>query len=221
MIEEMKINWDIIFPYDESQNSTIEELRKLRGKIFYEDGLKPHFKVADNKYYDDDKFDFSCYHILARSSDFKIVGAIRVLPMAKQIGCVTSELIGIENFNRVIMENFSCCNDLAEISRWIVAPDYKNSRVSTLLVSGALALVDCLGCIGFGNAERIEELSSLFGAVLFEKDKIYFSQKFNANIQVFYADLNRRSHFALRQISRMNDILRLSIVIKDKIYKGV
>jgi N-acyl-L-homoserine lactone synthetase len=95
----------------------MEEVRLLRGSVFYADGRRPHFKIAQGEHYDPDPIDLHAYHVLAYR-DYQLVGCVRVLPLVSNAArCTTEVLLGTKVFSEMLLELGAQRTTTAEIGR--------------------------------------------------------------------------------------------------------
>lgn len=212
----MEVSWELRCPLEKGGSGAelewLRELQVLRGRVFYEEGLRPFFQVAENQFLDKDNFDLICYHILAKINN-KIVGGIRLLPLSPHRSCVTEEIIGKAPFDELIQ---ACFGDkiigLSEMSRWFVDPKYHATRIGPYLVYAVWALANHLRLAFIANSGRKTKnfITHYGGAYLSKCPGSYYSEKYNDEIHILFFDKKRLSNKALKHIEEMHKILKLT-----------
>jgi len=215
-----KITWEVKVPASLNtleSNDWLKQVTEMRGRVLYENGLRPFFQVGDNQFLDTDAFEASCYHILAKI-DNHIVGCVRLLPLTESLDCVSSEAIGKEIFSSIIKRHYQDLSSLAEISRWIADPHYQTTRVGYDLMFGVWALANHLGFQMIANGgHMVKDGIKLYGvAYLSDNPGPYYSKKYNDNIYLLYFDKNKLSNKAVKAIEKMTEILNLSSILPPK-----
>jgi predicted GNAT family N-acyltransferase len=146
------LSWRLRSPLEEagdqgglSSTDWLDEVRKLRGSVFFAGGRRPHFRT-DGCFSDPDPTDLYAHHILAYDGP-KLVGCIRVYRLAAgSPACVTEKILGEESFSEVLHQQGAQRSDTVEIGRWVVDPAYRaNGRPGTQLAAAAAVLATALG----------------------------------------------------------------------------
>jgi hypothetical protein len=211
------VSWEIMMPLPDPallQDDWLREVREMRGWALYENGRRPYLKKSDDLFWDEDNFDPFCYHILARI-DGKIVGCVRLLPLTNNLNCVTHETVGTQDFLSAIQ---SLCaqysletHEISEASRWIVDPNYQQTKIGYYLGYAAWALANHLGYLFFANGGfKINKLLQHYGGVYLPKNAgPYYSEKYQDDIYILSFDKSRLSTKAIDNIEKMRKILKL------------
>jgi hypothetical protein len=142
------LSWQVRSPLQETDNCEgqsvpdwLDDVRTLRGSVFFEGGRRPHFRTDDGRFSDPDPVDLRAYHILAYDGQ-KLVGCVRVYRLTGNgPACVTERILGEWSFSEVLDQQETQRTDTMEIGRWIVHPAYRaNGRTGTQLAAAAAAL---------------------------------------------------------------------------------
>jgi predicted GNAT family N-acyltransferase len=208
------IDWELKCPIGHEKrewHAWLEQTREMRGYVLYEEGLRPFFKKFDNNYYDCDPFDNRCYHILAKDNG-KVIGCIRLLPMSQNLNCITSEAVGTEVIAKAMAGFGVAFNRLAEVSRWIVHPQYKKTLTGHYLALAVWGLANHLGYQFFASGGfKVNKLLSQYGGVyLSENAGPYYSEKYQDNVYILYFDKNKLSDKAISNIAKMQRVLKIA-----------
>jgi hypothetical protein len=119
----------------------LAEVRALRGKALFDGGKRPAFKTEEGVFLDPDPIDFHAFHILACDEE-KLVGCVRVYHLDRDgLACVAEKILGETKYRQL----FGQAEEIVEIGRWVVDPDYGATNrdfglcVQLAAASGALA----------------------------------------------------------------------------------
>jgi hypothetical protein len=118
----------------------LKELQKMRGRVFYtERGQDGSFLSPNGEYIDADPFDSDAYHILLRAAEGPVACARVSLLQNSKPGLIAT-LLGREQLAQVL----NCCGttwaESCEASRWVVAPEFRNSGLGPRVVAASWAL---------------------------------------------------------------------------------
>src|SRR5579864_6160454 len=129
----------------ESIPTWLEESRSLRGAVLFNDGRRPRFRAADGRFHDPDPIDLYAWHVLAYHGS-SLAGCVRVYPLTEGgPPCLTESLLGTERFTKMTGSLGKKREDVIEIGRWVVDPEFRNRRslapgIGLELAAGAGAL---------------------------------------------------------------------------------
>src|SRR5215475_10245968 len=125
------VSWELRFVEMQDANcgpvsapTWLSEVREMRGRVCYDQGHRPSFRMTKGRCEDADTVDLSAYHVIARSLG-KAVGCARLLPLAKVRSSVIASAIGSERFSSILKELGTTRENAAEASRWIVVPEFR------------------------------------------------------------------------------------------------
>jgi N-acyl-L-homoserine lactone synthetase len=138
------IGWELHKPPTEKSPDWLEEISELRGRVLYENGRRPAFRLPIGRYADPDPLDVHAYHIIARSGG-KAVGCVRTVPIAEGVVGITECLLGQKQFAEMLTSLDMDRRDVVESSRWTVDPFFRASRIGVLLAAGGVAVARALG----------------------------------------------------------------------------
>ena len=123
----------------------LNDIRTLRGSVFFDNGRRQHFKTKDGRFFDDDPIDPYAYHILSYDGA-RLVGCVRVYRWVPSgPAYVTEKILGENRFTEVLYKLGVQRAATIEIGRWIVHPAYRASgRPGVQLAAGSAALAKML-----------------------------------------------------------------------------
>ena len=146
------LSWRVFPPLVEARNwqgrsppGWLDDVRTLRGSVFFEGGRRPHFRT-DAGFFDPDPIDFYAHHILAYDGP-RVVGCVRVYRLtADGPACLTEGILGKGSFSELLCQKGVQRSDTVEIGRWVVHREYRaNGRPGTQLIAAAATLATTLG----------------------------------------------------------------------------
>jgi N-acyl-L-homoserine lactone synthetase len=137
------INWELHNPVA-GQRPWLDEISELRGRVLYEDGRRPAFRLPTGRFGDPDPLDQHAYHIIARTSGI-VVGCVRNVPITVGVMGITERLLGQEQFAEVLATLGVERRDVVECGRWIVDRNFRALRIGMLLAAGAVTTAHALG----------------------------------------------------------------------------
>lgn len=164
------------------------ELRRFRGKVLYEDGLRPDFFI-DGRFDDPDPIDHLSYHILAKRNGL-IKGSIRFTPLNSELDCTSQRILGARAFLNLLKKNEYLGKDLVEVGRWTVSSCFKNSLLGFFLGVGGMSFTNKLKLKPFAHGgHKLSHLIFIFGGKFFKTDPgPYYIKKYND--EIFFIDLD-------------------------------
>src|SRR5687768_4251383 len=98
--EGFMISWELHKP-DASLPSRLDEISELRGRVLYDNGRRPDFRLPSGHFADPDPLDPHAYHIIARN-DGNPVGCVRNVPVTEGVTCITERLLGERRFAEML-----------------------------------------------------------------------------------------------------------------------
>lgn len=137
------IRWELHKP-DASLPSRLEEISELRGRVLYDNGRRPGFRLPSGHFADADPLDRHAFHIIARK-DGNPVGCVRNVPVTEGVTCLTERLLGERQFAEMLAAFGVKRKAAVESSRWMVDPDFRASRIGVLLAAGGVTVAQAFG----------------------------------------------------------------------------
>src|SRR5262245_29285614 len=101
----------------------LSEVWSLRGYVLYNNGQRPQFKVAADRYADPDPADFASYHLLAYRNS-TLVGCARLLPLTTGATGLTESCIGKEPLEQMLQDLGVGRAEAIEGGRWLAHPEH-------------------------------------------------------------------------------------------------
>lgn len=210
--------WEIKPPNQRNRDAVwMDQLSKLRGELFYDEGRRPAFLNASGEYEDIDEFESISTHILTYAKE-QLIGAVRFLPLkASAYRCIASTIAGHDKFKVILQALFPSLANLVELNRLVVHKDYHDCRLGIYLCAAVFVLADDLNYSPVANG-NIHVLSSFhlkhLGGVLFPKYAgPYSSRLYNDNeIYFLYFDKKRYSDFFIRHMEKMRTIIPFEMI---------
>jgi hypothetical protein len=125
-----------------SVSAWLAEVREMRGRVFYEEGRRTFFRLADGSFHDSDPADLHAYHVIARSQGHA-VGCARVLPLDVGLGYI-SFTIGIERLEHILQDLGVTRGHACEAARWAVVREWRGG-LGPRIVAASWAVARWLG----------------------------------------------------------------------------
>jgi N-acyl-L-homoserine lactone synthetase len=127
----------------------LAEVRALRGKAFYEGGRRPAFRTPAGAFLDPDPIDRHAFHVLAYDGA-KLVGCVRLYHLDLDgPACLTEKILGEKMFSQMLRTLGARRDEIVEIGRWVVDPDYcaknRDFGLSVQLAAASAAVANALG----------------------------------------------------------------------------
>ena len=210
----MRTAWGI----PELVDGWLSEIQAMRGRVCYDHGHRPSFRLADGCYADADEKDPYCYHILVRSGG-DIVGCSRVMPLAGSPVSMMESWFGTEPFERLIAEIGTTRDHICEASRWIVTPEFRGRGLGFHVVAASWAVARWLGMqtafVSAGTRERQDRALIKMGAHPVMDLPLTHSSLFNDELRVLYFDVLKPADAMIHWIDRMTTMLGLECLMED------
>jgi hypothetical protein len=195
----------------------LSEIQAMRGRVIYDRGHRPSFRLADGSYADADAKDPYCYHILVRSGG-NIVGCARVMPLVGSPASTVESSLGTEAFEGLIAEIGTTRDHTCEASRWIVTPEFRGRGLGFHVVAASWAVARWLGMrtafVSAGTRERQDRALIKMGAHPVLGLSLTHSQVFDDELRVLYFDVVKPSDSMIHWIDRMTMALGLECLME-------
>lgn len=159
------INWELHKPQAVSL-PLLNEISELRGRVLYDNGRRPAFRLSTGRFSDSDPLDPHAFHIVARN-DGNSVGCVRNVPITEGITCLTERLLGKTGFAKMFASLGIERKRAVESSRWMLDPNFRTSGIGAFLAAGAVAVArnfgfELLFC-SVGTRDKQDRLLSRLG----------------------------------------------------------
>ena len=191
------------------------ELRHMRGRVLYDEQLRPSFRRPDGSFDDPDPADLSAYHIIARAGRC-IVGCARIVSSENiQSGFIASTL-GMQQLQKIFDIVGTHRQEVCEASRWVVVPEFRG-ELGRRIVAASLAVGRWLSIrIAFALAAtcRKQDLALIrMGARPVNGLPLFATPISYDKCCLLYFDLMHPSPGMGKQISEMTEALGLGHLI--------
>jgi hypothetical protein len=110
------------------------EVREMRGRVFYDDGRRPFFRMNDGSFGDPDPVDLNAYHLVARSRG-RAVGCARIVPPENILSGFIASIIGRQRFDQILQDLGTHRERTCEASRWVVVPECRGVLGPSIVVA--------------------------------------------------------------------------------------
>jgi hypothetical protein len=197
--------WNVFPPLGEACNGGgqslpdwLDDVRTLRGSVFFDDGRRPNFRT-DGRFSDPDPVDLFAHHILAYDG-LRLVGCVRVYRLTVNgPACATERILGEESFSDVLHQQGAQRSDTVEIGRWTVLPEYRANGPGMQLAAAAATLATTLanGCVSLvvctvGTGDQQDLMLARIGLTPAPVTSPIRCDDFNDDVRVMYcADTDR------------------------------
>jgi hypothetical protein len=190
----------------------VDDVRTLRGSVFFADGRRPHFRT-DGRFSDSDPIDLYANHVLAYDGS-TLVGCIRVYRLtANGPASVTETILGEDSFLEMLRRQGVQRSDTVEIGRWVVDPAYRtNGRAATQLAAAAAMLATTLGngtvarqgmvVCAVGTGDQQDLLLSHIGLTAAPVNQPIRNNNFNDDVRVMQSIGTKQLHPRFRSVMK-------------------
>jgi hypothetical protein len=127
----------------------LKEVRALRGRVLFDNGRRPAFRIENGEFCDEDPIDVRAFHVLAYDGA-PLVGCVRLYRLDPEgPPCVTEKILGRRVFSQMLQTLGANRTEIVEIGRWTVDPGYRAARhdlgLSLQLAAASAAVAKTLG----------------------------------------------------------------------------
>jgi N-acyl-L-homoserine lactone synthetase len=159
------IRWELHQPQKIS-SVLLNDISELRGRVLYDNGRRPAFRLKTGRFSDSDPLDPHAFHIIARNNS-NSVGCVRNVPLTDGITCLTERLLGQTRFAKMLATFGVKRKQVVESSRWMLDPNFRNSGIGASLAAGSVAVAhnfnfELLIC-SVGTRDKQDKLLSRLG----------------------------------------------------------
>jgi predicted GNAT family N-acyltransferase len=184
------------YPEGCSLPAWLEEVRALRGAVFFEGGRRPYFRTNEG-FSDPDPVDGYAHHILAYDGP-RVVGYVRMYRLtATGPACITEGLLGQASFSALLNQEGVQRSNTVEIGRWVVHRDYRaTGRLGTQLIAAAAARATTfenrsIGCRGMvvctvGTGDKQDQMLTHVGLTAVPLARPSRCNDFEDEVRVMY-----------------------------------
>ncbi len=126
------------------QASVLQSVCMFRSHVLYDNGFRKNFEINGKSYGDIQYSDFESFHIVATEDD-TIWGTIRITP--KSSLTVARSVLGEEEFQKLLIsigEMGNSVENVIEINRLMIDPNFRNSSLGQTLMFAAIGLIEIL-----------------------------------------------------------------------------
>jgi len=188
----------------------LREIQQLRAQVLLDNGLRPEFDSGGGEVADRDPLDLHSVHIVAHDRD-RLVGCVRVTPIASPVACTTVKTIGQAGLERLLETLDMDPSQVVEHGRWFVRTDYQSTGAGLLLMAASFALAHSLGFPGSVATARSEVVPILtrLGARPVPGMEPIKSARYEYELSVLYGRQREFDASARRSIRRAAALLGL------------
>jgi GNAT acetyltransferase-like protein len=193
------ITWELHKPAATSP-LRLDEISELRGRVLYENGRRPAFRLPTGHFADPDPLDQQAYHVVAQNCG-KAIGCVRNVPITEDVTCITEQLLGRTRFAEMLSAFGVERKSAVECGRWIVEPDFRANRIGVLLAAGAVTTAHAFGFklvfCSVGTRDKQDCILSRLGLRRVPALPLFPVPDFNDELCVMYIQPDRpMPHFA-------------------------
>ena len=187
--------WELHSPAHQSAcgDAWLRELAEMRGRVLYGLSGCAKFQLPDGTFTDSDGLDAHCYHLFARCGG-KLVGCCRAIHLHGAPSSVAESLLGRPGLERLLSNREAAHERTAEVSRWLVVPEYRNTPVATRLILGMWAAIRSLGAwhaLGMaGTRDGQDQMLMRFGGRRVPGFEPILSPQFAQNVVPIWFELS-------------------------------
>jgi hypothetical protein len=189
----------------------LAELREMRGRVLYDQGRRPCFRMSDGKFDDPDPADLLAHHIVAQSGGHP-VGCARIVPSKHLRSGFVSGTIGGQLFEAILEQLGTNPEQVCEASRWAVVPECRG-LLGRQIVVAAWAVARWLSfrtafVLAF-TCQKQDHALIRMGARPVPGLSLFPSTISNDQCRLLYFDVWHPSEWMEKQIAEMTDALKL------------
>jgi N-acyl-L-homoserine lactone synthetase len=196
-----------------SSNDWLAEIREMRGRVTYEQGRRPSFRMIDGSFDDPDPIDHQAYHIIARAEG-RIVGCARIVLTENSGPSAIVSTVGEHRFDRILRDIGTNPEQTCEASRWIVVPEYRG-RLGSRIVAASWAVARWLSIeIAFvlaGTRQKQDRALIRMGARPVSGLPLFPSEVFDDDLRLLYFDVSHPPESMRTQMLEIATVLNLTL----------
>jgi hypothetical protein len=204
--------WELHAAPADTQPRWLDEVSEMRGRVLYDGGRRPSFRLPDGRFADPDRLDRHAHHLLARV-DGRLVGCVRVVPVNGACG-LTEQLLGANHFATALRVLGVERSRTIEGGRWMVDPTCRASRLAALLAAGGVAVARALGfevlLCPVGTRGRQDRLLARLGLQPVPELPLVQVPQLDDELRVMYVHAVRPPTHFCELMDMMGEELRLS-----------
>jgi hypothetical protein len=206
--------WQLALPahLGNDQDAWLEELSAMRGRIIFDNGLRPSFRRPNGTFADPDPVDAAAFHVTARFAG-KLAGCARLLKFADARTHWTHSLLGNGTLDRILADFGSSTELAGESGRWIVDPEHRCGQVGPYLMAGVYAVGRWLGLktiLGWsGTHQKQDKAFSSMGWQPVAGFALFPAPQFEDELRLMYFDLAHMRRVESQRSTVMAQLLDL------------
>jgi predicted GNAT family N-acyltransferase len=197
-------------PPEDGASPWLDDVRQFRGEVLFADGRRRHFRDASGACADPDPLDAVACHALAHDGCGRLVGCIRLVPLAAHT-TMTELLMGPGDLAASLARIGVPRPAVAEVSRWIVHPDWRGSHLGARLIAAIWALCArhdfAIALATVGTRDRQDVLLRRAGLCALPEMAPVESATYSDRLIFMYAHVCRPSRSFEPIVARMNNLL--------------
>jgi Acetyltransferase (GNAT) domain len=198
-----------------SSQDWLAEVREMRGRVIYEQGRRPSFRMIDGSFDDPDPIDRHAYHIIARAQG-RAVGCSRIMVMANGRPSTVTSTIGEDRFDRILRDIGTTREQTCEASRWIVVPEYRG-KLGPRIVAASWAVARWLSVeIAFvlaGTRQGQDRALVHMGARAISGLPLFPAEVLDDDLRLLYFDVSHPSESMRKQMLEIATVLNLTFPV--------
>ena len=162
----------------------LAELREMRGRVCYEEGHRPFFRLPD----------------------------ARILPLTDSQPSALFSALGKDRFEEILSRMGTTRARTCEASRWLVVPECRKG-LGTRIVAASWAIAQWLSLeaafVLAGTRQKQDCALIRMGARAIDGLPLFPSDTFDDDLRVLYFDVSHPSDWMAKQIDQMTSMLKL------------
>jgi Acetyltransferase (GNAT) domain len=197
----------------------LSELREARGRIIYDHGHRPAFRLPDGSFSDPDPLDLDAYHLIVRSQS-GFAGCSRVIRLSECSQGAVESALGRQGFSDLLSQLGARRERTCEASRWMVAPEYRRRGLGFYIVAASWAAARWLGLetafVMAGTRDRQASALVKMGAQPVPGAPLLHSRRLDDDLRLLYFDVLHPSECMRRWTAEAMAVLGLECLTGEQ-----